>query len=156
MRDVIATYKYPNTLRVLLVKGQQIRDALEISASFFELKQGNEISINPTFSKPKPQYYNYDMWEGIEYTLDISRPIGERVTYLARKGDSLNLHDDYEVVMNNYRAAGGGTYHMFRQCEVVREVLIDVSELITNYFMERASVIATCNHNWHVIVPETI
>ncbi|MFC4767348.1 bifunctional metallophosphatase/5'-nucleotidase [Effusibacillus consociatus] len=151
MRDIVANYIYPNTLRVLRVKGKDIKDALEQSASYFATYTGGEITVNPSFTTPKPQHYNYDMWEGIEYKLNISRPVGERVVMLQYKGKPLDLEGDYEVVMNNYRAGGGGNYFMFRGKEVVRDVPTDVSELIANYILERGTIEATVDHNWEVI-----
>lgn len=47
------------------------------------------------------------MWEGISYVLNISKPIGERVESLQHKSAPLNMNDEYDVVMNNYRASGG-------------------------------------------------
>ncbi|MFU1836529.1 5'-nucleotidase C-terminal domain-containing protein, partial [Enterococcus faecium] len=65
MRDIITNYIYPNTLAVLRVTGQDLREALEQSATYFVLEKGQPI-FNPKYVDPKPQYYNYDMYEGIE------------------------------------------------------------------------------------------
>ena len=152
MRDIVSNYIYPNTLRVLRLTGQDIKDALERSASFFKTYTGGEIEINPAFTTPKPQHYNYDMWEGIDYLINISRPIGERIVTLSYKGKPLEMDGEYEVVMNNYRAVGGGDYPMYVGKPVVRDILIDVSELIANYILEKGSIHATLNNNWKVIV----
>jgi 2',3'-cyclic-nucleotide 2'-phosphodiesterase/3'-nucleotidase len=151
MRDIVANYIYPNTLRVLRVKGQDIKDALEQTAAYFALYEGGEIAVNPQFSIPKPQHYNYDMWEGIEYRINISRPIGQRIVMLNYKGEPLNMNQDYDVVMNNYRAGGGGNYLMFKDRPVVGDVPTDVPELIANYIMERGTIEATVDQNWEVI-----
>src|SRR5690606_24093671 len=82
MRNVVANYIYPNTLVVLKVTGQIVKDALEKSASYFELGADGTVGVSKEFSTPKPQHYNYDMWEGIEYEIDIRKPIGQRVTRL--------------------------------------------------------------------------
>lgn len=150
MRDIVSNYIYPNTFKVLKLSGKDIRDALEQSAKYFSVENGQPI-VNPSFLYPKPQHYNYDMWEGIEYTLDISRPIGERVVQLEFEGNPLNNEAFYEVVMNNYRAGGGGDYFMFQNKPVIREIQFDASELIANYILERKTVTATCNHNWKVV-----
>jgi len=39
--------------------------------------------------------------------------------------------------LNNYRAGGGGGYEMFKGKPVVREVLIEMAELMSNYVLER-------------------
>jgi 2',3'-cyclic-nucleotide 2'-phosphodiesterase / 3'-nucleotidase len=151
MRDIVSNYIYPNTLRVLRVTGQDIRDALERSASYFETYDGKEIRVNKEFSTPKPQPYNYDMWEGISYKLNISRPFGSRVVELKYKGELLDMSKEYDVVMNNYRAGGGGDYLMFKDKPVIKDITIDVSELIANYILERGTIEAEVDNNWEVI-----
>lgn len=150
MRDIVSNYIYPNTLKVLRISGQDIKDALEKSATYFTLDKEKGITINPAFVEPKPQHYNYDMWEGIEYELNISKPIGARVTKLTRNGKPLNLSAHYDVVMNNYRAGGGGDYEMFKDKPVIKEIQTDMTELLADYFLKRKTVEASCNHNWKV------
>ncbi|MCM8711855.1 bifunctional metallophosphatase/5'-nucleotidase [Clostridium sp. SYSU_GA19001] len=151
MRDIVSNYIYPNTLKVIRIKGRDIKEALERSASYFEKYKGGEIKVNSKFCAPKPQHYNYDMWEGIDYVINISKDIGERVVKLEYKGKPLDMEKEYEVVMNNYRAGGGGEYTMFQDNEVVKEITTDVSELIANYILERGTIEATVNNNWKVI-----
>ena len=80
MRDIVANYIYPNTLKVIRVTGADIEAALEQSASYFAHYNGEELEVNPKFIHPKPQHYNYDMWEGIDYEINICSPMGERIT----------------------------------------------------------------------------
>jgi 2',3'-cyclic-nucleotide 2'-phosphodiesterase / 3'-nucleotidase len=151
MRDIVSNYIYPNTLRVLRITGHDIKAALERSAAYFETYNGKEVRVNPQFSNPKPQHYNYDMWEGIDYLIDISKPVGSRIVKLERSGKPLELKAEYDVVMNNYRAGGGGEYLMFQNKPVVKDIPTDVSELIANYILERGTIEATVNGNWKVI-----
>ena len=85
MRDVITNYIYPNTLAVLKVSGADLKAALERVATYFIVENGQAV-FNPKYVEPKPQFYNYDMYEGIEYTLDFTRPFGDRVTRLEYHG----------------------------------------------------------------------
>lgn len=151
MRDIVSNYIYPNTLKVLKITGQDMKDALERSASYFATYNGKEIEVNPEFTTPKPQHYNYDMWEGIEYEINISKPFGERIVRLDYGGKPIDLDQEYHVVMNNYRAGGGGDYIMFQGKEVVQDIPLDVSELLANYILERKVIDATVNHNWKVV-----
>ncbi|MGN7174691.1 bifunctional metallophosphatase/5'-nucleotidase [Cytobacillus sp. SAFR-174] len=150
MREIVSNYIYPNSLCVLRISGKDIKDALERSASYFELNSDGEIIVNPEFSYPKPQHYNYDMWEGIEYKIDVSRPRGSRITELLYKGHPIREDGEYHAVMNNYRAAGGGGYYMFKDKPVVKEILTDMTELLAGYFSEKGKVIPTLNCNWEV------
>lgn len=151
MRDIISNYMFPNTLKVLRLSGQDIKDALEQNARYFILNENGELEVNPTYIRPKPQHFNYDMWEGIEYILDIRNPVGNRVTTLNYKGKPLKLDGEFDVVMNNYRAGGGGDYMMFKNKPVVKDIQMDMTEILANYILERQTVQATLNHNWKVI-----
>ncbi|RDI47674.1 bifunctional metallophosphatase/5'-nucleotidase [Falsibacillus pallidus] len=151
MRDLVSNYIYPNTLIVLLLKGQDIKDALERSASYFSIAENEEITVNPAFSYPKPQHYNYDMWEGIEYIINAAKPIGDRIESLHFQGRPLSMKAEYEVVMNNYRAGGGGDYKMFKGKQMKKEIQMDMPELLAEYFIKHGTVKAAVNHNWKVV-----
>ncbi|MBE3569772.1 MAG: bifunctional metallophosphatase/5'-nucleotidase [Bacillales bacterium] len=151
MRCVVANYIYPNTLVVLRVTGKVIKEALEKSASYFERLDDGSVRVSDEFTTPKPQHYNYDMWEGIEYIIDLRKPVGKRVTRLDYKGQPLRADQQVDVVMNHYRAGGGGDYHMYKNQPVVKEIPIDVSELIANYFLEHKVVEAVVDENWKVV-----
>lgn len=151
MRDIVSNYIYPNTLKVVRVTGKDIKAALELTAQYFSLDSEGNIIVNPAYIEPKPQHYNYDMWEGISYILKISKPIGERVVSLQYEGATIQLHKEYDVVMNNYRASGGGNYVMFQNKPIIKDIPIDMSELIANYILERKTIEATINHNWKAI-----
>ncbi|MCZ8517702.1 bifunctional UDP-sugar hydrolase/5'-nucleotidase [Paenibacillus filicis] len=152
MRDIVSNYIYPNTLQVIRVTGQDIKDALERSASYFARYDGEgPIHISAEFSDPKPQHYNYDMWEGIEYRLNISRPVGERVVLLNYEGQPIKPAAEYDVVMNNYRAGGGGNYPMFQGKTVVKDIPTDMAELLAGYIMDKGTIEAALNRNWEVV-----
>lgn len=152
MRDIVSNYIYPNTLKVIRISGQDIKDALERCATYFILDESHNITVNPAFAEPKPQHYNYDMWEGIDYELHISNPFGSRVVKLEKHGQPIQMEQKYDVVMNNYRAGGGGNFDMFKGKPVIKEIQIDMTELLANYFLHRKTVYASSNHNWKITI----
>jgi len=156
MREVMANYPYANTLKVLRLSGEDIRHALERSAAYFALDAAGRPTIARTFLTPKPQHYNYDMWEGIEYELELCRPVGQRVTKLQKDGATLLADATYDVVMNHYRASGGGGFDFFRGKPVIREIQSDMTELIAAYISKHSVIRSTCNHNWRVCISEHI
>ncbi|WP_164671151.1 bifunctional metallophosphatase/5'-nucleotidase [Virgibacillus doumboii] len=149
MRDIVSNYMYPNTLVVLELTGKDIIDALEKSAEYFVIKDGN-IAVNPAYIAPKPQHYNYDMWEGIEYTINVQKPFGSRIENVTYHDKPLDKHEKYHVVLNNYRANGGGNYDMFKGKPVIREIQKDAVELIRSYFEKHKTVPASVTNNFVV------
>ncbi|MFC7682207.1 bifunctional metallophosphatase/5'-nucleotidase [Paenibacillus sp. GCM10028914] len=150
-RDILSSFIYPNTLTVLRLTGQDIRQALEQTSNYFQYDTDGELVVNPAYIKPKPQHYNYDMWEGIQYELHIARPAGDRVRHLSYHGQPIEDNQEYDVVMNNYRASGGGDYEMYKGKPVVKQINIDMADIVTEYIDQRSVIEATCDHNWRVV-----
>ncbi|MFC9706726.1 bifunctional metallophosphatase/5'-nucleotidase [Paenibacillus sp. NPDC056933] len=150
VRDVLSNFIYPNTLTVLELRGQDIRDALEQTARYFEVASG-EVVVNPAYMQPKPQHYNYDMWAGIEYELDVSKPVGSRVVKLEREGIPVAMDATYSVVMNSYRAAGGGDYAMYPGKKVLHEGATDMAALVEDYIRRHQPLTVEQANNWKVI-----
>ncbi|OZU89172.1 bifunctional metallophosphatase/5'-nucleotidase [Virgibacillus indicus] len=150
MRDIVSNYMYPNTLVVLELTGKDIKEALEKSAEYFVLDSDNKIAVNPDYVEPKPQHYNYDMWEGIEYTINVSKPFGSRVESILYNDIPVSAYESYQVVLNNYRATGGGNYNMFKGKPVMKEIQQDAVELIRSYFEKHQTVEATAVNNFVV------
>ncbi|AXI08026.1 bifunctional metallophosphatase/5'-nucleotidase [Oceanobacillus zhaokaii] len=148
MRDIVENYMYPNTLVILELTGEDIKAALEKSAAYFMLNEHGQIVVNHTYLEPKPQHYNYDMWEGIEYVINVANPIGSRVESIKYHGENLVENKPYNVVLNNYRASGGGDYLMFRNKPVKKEIQRDTVELIHAYFKKNKTVQAHAVNNF--------
>lgn len=150
VRDISSNFIYPNTLTVLRLSGRDIKEALEQSARYFALDDKGEIGVNPEYLRPKPQHYNYDMWAGIAYELNIAKPPGSRVTKLERNGQPLDMDREYSVVMNNYRASGGGDYTMFVGKPVTYEGADDMAALVERYIRNHQPLAVLQAGNWRV------
>lgn len=131
VRNVLSTYVYPNTLTVLKIDGLNLRLALEKNAEYFIVKDGN-VTFSPKYAYPKVEHYNYDMFDGIYYTIDLSKPIGERIVSLKYMGQMVKDDDMFTLVLNNYRASGGGEFEMYAHLEIVKEIQMDISELMVD------------------------
>lgn len=150
IRDILVNYPFPNTLAVIQITGEELKAAIEQVANYFIIDEDGEIAVNPSYIKPKPQAYNYDMYEGVDYKIDVSKPVGERVIDLAYKGKNVEATDEFELVTNQYRAIGGGNFAMFEGKEFIREVNLSMSDLIIDYIQDRKSLDAEVNPNFEV------
>lgn len=140
VRNVFSTYPFPNTLTIVKINGQELKLALEENAKYFTLIN-DQITISETFSKPKEQHYNYDMFDGVEYTIKVSNPIGQRITSLTRHNHQIKETDEFTLVLNNYRAAGGGDFQIFRNLEVIKEIPSDVPILIIDHIKQVKNIV---------------
>lgn len=96
------------------------------------------------------------MYEGIDYTIDVSKPIGERLVRFEKDGRPIQDEERLEVVTNQYRAIGGGDYTMFDASKIIREVTKDMSELIADYIKKHSIIEATVNDNFSIVNGEEI
>ena len=131
MQDVYGLYVYPNTLYTIRINGQQLREAIETSANYFKTYTGQtnlDDQINTSM-----RGYNYDIYQGVECTVDISKPLGQRVRELKFKGEDVRPDQEFVVALNNYRAGGGGGYTMFRNAQLLSESTTEVREIMVDY-----------------------
>ena len=88
VRDISGLYVYENTLVVLEVTGQLLKEALEHSAKFFRPYEAGKSPAE--LINDKIPSYNFDLAEGVEYEIDIRRPIGDRIQNLRFHGKPLD------------------------------------------------------------------
>lgn len=123
-------YRYPNTLDIVKLNGAQIKDWLEMSATAFSQVQENADpqdcwqALNQEFP-----HYDFDMLLGLDYTIDSTAAIGQRVKDLRFAGKQVAASQLFYVATNNYRANGGGDFpHLDGTNTVIRgaDMLADV------------------------------
>lgn len=149
VRDVLINYPYPNTLKVLEVTGKQLKEAIEKSATYFVIED-KKIGINKDFLVPKVQHYNYDTYGGLEYKIDLSRDFYDRVVYMKKDGKDISMDDTYTIVLNNYRASNTSIYPAYEGCRVVKEINLDMSEIILDYIQKHKKIIVDDNYNYFI------
>lgn len=123
-------YPYDNTLRVLKVSGTQLRQFLEHSARYYRTLEADERVPAAGIVDANIPGYNFDVVSGAEYVLDLTRPIGQRVTTLTVNGRAVTANDSFTLALNNYRAGGGGGFAMLAGAPVVFERDIDIRQLL--------------------------
>lgn len=150
-RDILTTYPYTNSLVVLDITGKVLRQAIERSAEYFTIDEQGRLAVSDRFLRPKVEHYNYDYFAGVKYTIDVSRPIGNRVTNLTYQGTPVQEKSHFTICINNYRASGAGGYPFYQECPVVYELNREMSELILEYFENRDIVLPAEGSEYSVI-----
>ena len=81
--------------------------------------------------------FNYDMAEGVDYEIDLTRPEGDRIRNLRWKGMPLEPGQKLRIAINNYRAGGSAGYDVFRGARVLWRSGEEIRDLIVRYYTER-------------------
>jgi 2',3'-cyclic-nucleotide 2'-phosphodiesterase/3'-nucleotidase len=149
VRDIAGLYVYENTLAVLEVTGQQLKDALEHSAKYYKSYEAGK-PLKELINEKIPGY-NFDIAEGVTYELDISKPIGQRIQNLRFQGQPLSPSKKLRLATNNYRVNGGGGYTMYKNAPVVYRSGEEIRELIIDWVERNKTVPTTPNNNWRIV-----
>lgn len=126
--DIAELYPYDNNvLRAVKISGRQLRDYLEFSARYFRQHAHPDSLVDPSMPG-----FSFDIVAGVDYAIDVTRPVGSRITSLSRGGRPVADADTFTMALNDYRQAGGGGYAMLRsaalvydQKQLIRQLLIE-------------------------------
>ncbi|HEV2801686.1 MAG TPA: bifunctional UDP-sugar hydrolase/5'-nucleotidase [Pyrinomonadaceae bacterium] len=149
VRDIAGLYIYENTLVVLEVTGQQLKDALEHSAKYFRAYETGRTPAQ--LVDEKIPAYNFDIAEGVTYDLDLTKPVGARVQNLRFRGQPLDPARKLKLATNNYRVGGGGGYTMFRGAPEVYRSSVEIRELIIDWVERNRRIPAEPTNNWRLL-----
>lgn len=117
--DMFNLYKYENMLYTMSLSGKEIKGFLEESYYIWtnrmkspedhllllekKDRHGKEVYAFKNYS------FNFDSAAGIIYTVDVTKPRGEKITILSlADGRQFDENRMYKVALNSYRGNGGG------------------------------------------------
>lgn len=150
--DVAGLYVYDNTLKAIRISGAELRAYIEKSAEYYLPCPGAtcERVVNERVAG-----YNFDAVTGIDYTLDLTRPVGERLVRFEREGRAIQPTDSFTLALNNYRASGAGGFSMLTGAPVVYEREEGIRELLIEEIERRGSLDPAdyFTPNWEIIPP---
>jgi 2',3'-cyclic-nucleotide 2'-phosphodiesterase/3'-nucleotidase len=121
--DMFKLYRFENMLYTMNLSGEEIVKYLEFSYSewfntmkgpddlLLKLRTGKDGKPALTNGKAwlKNQAYNFDSASGIDYTVDVSKPEGSRITIKGfSDGRQFDRSKMYKIAVNSYRGNGGG------------------------------------------------
>lgn len=173
--DMFNLYKYENMLYTMALTGQEIKDYLEMSYDLWtntmrsaddhllRLRDGatGDDMTHTGFRYPS---YNFDSAAGIKYTVDVTKPRGEKITIESMAdGSAFDPEATYRVAINSYRGNGGGNL-LTQGAGIAPEELSgriltstdkDLRYYLMQYIIEHPDVEARPMDNWK-FVPEKI
>ena len=148
--DMFNLYKYDNMLYTMDLTGREILGALEYSYGIWinEMKSENDHILlldqnNATTGRARFQnpMYNFDSAAGIIYTVDVTKPAGQKVSIISMADGTLfDLDKHYKVAINSYRGNGGGE-HLTKGAgiehdELIKRVIVSTDKDLRYYLME--------------------
>ena len=167
VRDMFKLYKFDNLLYTVWLTGQEIKDYLEFSYGlwFSTMKNSNYTLLN--FKRNRKgdfimaeKYYNFSSAAGINYTVNLRKPINEKIIIQTMSsGEEFDFNKKYKVALNSYRGNGGGGHLIegsgIAHDELHKRILVksekDVRTIIMNWIKEEKDVTPNALGQWKVI-----
>lgn len=166
VRDLFKLYRYNNKLFTIKLKGSEIKNYLEHSARLWFNQMDSEYSEMLLFDNTsgtnslRNDVYDFDSAEGINYTIDVSKPAGNRIKITGfTNGQKFYLNKYYKVAISSFRYNGGGG-HIIAGSKISKENIklrlisesdIEIRDMIMKWIKEVKIVNPQKNNNWHVI-----
>ena len=170
--DMFKLYRFENLLFVLKMTGEEIRKHLEFSYDMWcntmTSPDDHALRLNDDAKEDQQrtgfQYYtfNFDSACGIDYEVDLTKPDGQKVKILRMSnGEPFDESKWYKVVMNSYRANGGGEL-LTRGAGIPKDSLesrvlfhtdLDQRHYLTEEIKRLGTIDPQKNNNWK-FVPE--
>ncbi|WP_412029847.1 bifunctional metallophosphatase/5'-nucleotidase [Deinococcus yunweiensis] len=126
--DVFAVHPFGNTTTVLSLTGQQLKDLLEQQWS----------GPNATAIKL------LQVSEGFSYSYTLANPDGQRINIADIKlnGTPISATATYRIATNNFLAAGGDNFTIFKQAtNVVQLANLADTDILSNYLKAKGSTL---------------
>lgn len=160
--DTSLIYKYGNTLYKVQMTGKQLKKYMEWSANYYNTYNPKDLTIS--FNE-NVRGFNYDMFSGVDYQIDISEKPGNRIKNLkwTKTGKEVKDNEVFVIAVNNYRVnthllSYGEIYEEGEELPKVLEIDVNgkiggVRELIGDYIKNvKGGKIAPNNpKNWEII-----
>jgi 2',3'-cyclic-nucleotide 2'-phosphodiesterase/3'-nucleotidase len=183
VRDMFSLYRYENWMYTMDLTGAQIKGFMEVSYGdwfntmkttddqliAFKVGADGKPTLDPRTNLPstKVATYNYDSVAGVTYTVDVTKPAGQRITILSMDdGSAFDPAKTYSVAINSYRAMGGGgmlergagisAADLLSMKYVTSATTRDLRIYLTQWFEKQPGPVpAATDNNW-TIVPEDL
>ena len=163
MRHLFTIYKYENQLFTLRMSGADIKKYLEFGFDhqFATMtKIGDPLIKRTAEGGPVTPTFNYTSAAGIKYTVDVTKPEGEKVSILSMSdGSEFDLSKEYKVAVNSYQASGGGNFipvglgwdDKTLQEHTIDTTPVDVRRYVAAYIKEQGTINPHIRGDWEVI-----
>lgn len=146
--SIFEIYKYPNTLVGIEITGAELKEYMEWSAAYYNTFAPGDINIS---FNPDIRAYNYDMFQGVDYKVDISKDKGERIVDLKYKDELLKDEDTIKLAINNYRYGGLKSMGIISGEPYFESDPKSLRSYIADHIREEGEIEPITDNNWEVI-----
>lgn len=145
---IFGIYKFDNTLYRVPVTGRELKAYMEWSAETYNQWQPGDLSIS--FDPEYPGYL-YDMFAGVDYEIDLSKPKGERIQNVVFKGEPLADDQQLTLAVNNYRYSSALKSAGLVEGKREWESSNSIRDMLVAYISEQGTITPEVDNNWKIV-----
>lgn len=145
---ICGIYKFDTQLYIIEVTGRELKAYLEWSASAYNQIKRGDISVS--FSVDIPSY-QHDLFSGINFEIDLTKPTGSRIVNVVFKGQELNDEELIKLAVSDYcyytTLVGKGIVNskpIWKSEKLIKELLVD-------YVKSHENIAPELENNWRII-----
>ncbi|MBN3135270.1 bifunctional metallophosphatase/5'-nucleotidase [Pectobacterium punjabense] len=104
-KDIAFNYQYAGgEITVYQLTGKELKKYMEWSAGYFNQLQDGDVTYSFNPQRRASKYSTNDFFDGVTYTIDLTKPAGQRITDL-KMNNGMPVTDDMPIRlgMNSYR-----------------------------------------------------
>ncbi len=173
IRDMFRLYRFENFLYEVKMTGSEVDKYLEHSYGLwlntmkdkgdyllkYRTRDDNSLQLSNGMARLKNASYNFDSAMGISYTVDVTRPEGDRVTVSSlADGSPFTPDSTYTVAVNSYRANGGGGHfnaagitHSVLDSRIITATSRDLRYYMTEWIRGKEEIDPAPHSAWKII-----
>ncbi len=173
IRDMFRLYRFENFLYEVKMTGSEVDNYLEHSYGLwlntmdnnddyllkYRTREDNSLQLSNGMARLRNASYNFDSAMGVSYTVDVTRPEGDRVTVFSlADGSPFTADSTYTVAVNSYRANGGGGHfnaagitHTKLDSRIITATSRDLRHYMTEWIREKGEIDPAPHSAWKII-----
>ncbi len=144
---IFNVYKFTTLLYVVEVTGKELKNYMEWAASAYNQWEPGDISISFTMDIPG---YQHEFFAGVNYKVDISKPVGHRIVDLIFKGDLVKENQKLKLATSDYCYFANLKGRKLAKNNYIWKSSNTIRDMIVEYIKNQGIISPQLDNNWEV------
>ncbi len=144
---IFNVYKFTTFLYVVEVTGKELKNYMEWAASAYNQWEPGDISISFTMDIPG---YQHEFFAGVNYKVDISKPVGHRIVDLIFKGDLVKENQKLKLATSDYCYFANLKGRKLAKNNYIWKSSNTIRDMIVEYIKNQGIISPQLDNNWEI------
>lgn len=145
--NIFNIYKFTTFLYVVEVTGKELKNYMEWAASAYNQWKPGDISISFTMDIPG---YQHEFFAGVDYKVDISKPVGHRIVDLIFKGELVEEDQVLKLATSDYCYFANLKGRKLAKKDYIWKSSNTIRDMIVEYIKNQGIISPQVDNNWEI------